>query len=454
MKRLTPMLLALAMLAPLAVWPALHAQETLPVYVGSLSRIEGRRVAHDLTVPGQVTVQFRASADDRIAARLIREAGGGWARKSRFGARYRVGVDAGFTTSDLLARFQTMPDVEFAEPVHRMHAFQARGLFVPNDPQFTRLQWNFNMIHADRMWAIQKGDPSVAVAVIDTGIAYETFGRFVKAPDWGSVVFLRGFNALTGTEHANDDNYHGTHVASTVAEATNNNIGVAGLAFNCALLPVKVLDQNGDGDDFDVADGIDYAVGFREGGTNPVKVINLSLGGDFSRVMSNAIDRAISNGITVVAAAGNDDGGPVSFPASHANVIGVGALDGRKQRASYSNFGPELDVMAPGGDFDRDDTGANGAPDGIPDGIFQQTFAPLGRFDLFALVALNGTSMASPHVAGLAALLYRQGITEPKSIKAAIENTAEDLGPPGRDDQTGHGMIRPDLALAGYGLNR
>jgi serine protease len=182
-------------------------------------------------------------------------------------------------------------------------------------------------------------------------------------------------------------------------------------------------------------------------------------GGGNSSSIANAITRAVGRGVTVVAAAGNDGEGTVSFPASLSNVISVGAIDGRKQRAPYSNFGTALDVVAPGGDIRRDDTGPGQRPDGRPDGILQQTFDPdtaaeTGRYDDFAYFFVVGTSQACPHVAALAALLYRQGITDPSAIQASIQSTAEDLGTPGRDNTFGHGLLRPAVALTGLGLNR
>jgi len=290
------------------------------------------------------------------------------------------------------------------------------------------------------------------VAVIDTGIAYEDFGAFRKAPDWGNTQFVTGLNVLTRTEHANDDNFHGTHVASTIAEATNNTTGVAGLCFQCALMPVKVLNSNGTGSFFNVAEGIDYATNFNQNGRR-VKVINLSLGGDTeSTPVRDAVNRAVAAGIVVVAAAGNENGS-VAFPAALPNVIAVGAVDARKQRASYSNTGAALDVVAPGGDVDRDDDG-----DGFPDGVLQQSFSPSaaqrGIFTQFNYFFVDGTSQATPHVAALAALLIRQGITEPAAVQKAIEQTAEDLGPAGRDNDFGHGLIRPAKALEGLGVNR
>jgi serine protease len=403
--------------------------------------------------PGEVIVQFRDGADDRMAERAIREAGGIHAQRSAFGRRYLVSMDEGLTTAQGLARFRSMPEVDYAELNGAVWASQAAGTFSPNDPFFS-LQWHMRLVNAERTWGIQKGDPSIVVAVLDSGIAYEDFGPFRKAPDWGGTPFVTGFNVFTRDSHANDDNFHGTHVASTIAEATNNSLGVAGLAFNCALMAVKVLDNRGVGAFFGVAEGIDYAVNFNEGGRK-VKVINLSLGGDSTNdTVTRAIDRAVQNGVVVVAAAGNESRSTVSFPARLPNVIAVGAIDGRKQKAPYSNFGPDLDVVAPGGDLQRDDDN-----DGRPDGVLQQTFDPrtaerLGRYDDFSYFFVAGTSQSTPHVAAMAALLIRQGVTDPATVKSIIENTAEDLGSPGRDDTFGHGLIRPSVALTGLGLNQ
>jgi serine protease len=410
--------------------------------------------SHESLVAGELIVQFKATAEERLVARAIQQVGGRWARRSAFGPRFRVALDADVSVSQAVGRLASLPEVDYAEPNGRVRALQAGSRFVPNDRLFD-LQWHMKMINAERTWAIQKGDPSVAVAVIDTGIAYEDFGPFRKAPDFGGTVFLPGFNVLTGSSHANDDNFHGTHVASTIAEATNNSEGVTGLAFGSALMPVKVLDSEGLGSFFDVAEGVDFAVNFTQNGNNPVKVINLSLGGDSpSLTLERAIDRAVERGMVVVAAAGNEGSGSISFPATRPNVIGVGGVDASKRRAPYSNFGPELDIVAPGGDLDRDDD-----DDGRPDGVLQQTFDPdtaffLGRYDDFAYFFVMGTSQATPHVAALAALLIRQGITDPAAVQAAIEQTAEDLGSPGRDNNFGHGLIRPSVALKGIGLNQ
>ncbi len=393
---------------------------------------------------GEVIVGFHRDADTSLVSRAIRDAGGVAARHSRVTDHYLVELERDADVSDAVARLRGMPEVDFAEPNGVLSASLS-----PNDKYYS-LEWNLDLIHAPRTWDIQTGDPSVVVAVVDSGVAFEDFGPFRKAPDWGATRFVTGYNAYDGSSHANDDNFHGTHVASTVAEATNNGVGAAGIAFNAAIMPVKVLDSNGEGDFFTVAEGITWAA------DHGAKVINLSLGapaGIASEDVRRAIAHAVSLDVVVVAAAGNESG-PVGFPANIPSVIAVGAVDLHKNLAYYSDSGPEISVVAPGGDVTVDDNN-----DGFGDGVLQQTFDPdiaarEHRYDEFHYFFLQGTSMAAPHVSALAALLIRQGITDAASVRAAIENTAEDLGPTGKDSTYGHGLIRPDVALSGYGINQ
>jgi serine protease len=450
--------------AVLAVLAALAAAMSLtPVRAREELRVASLSLPPEAALPywpREVIVQFRDGADDTMVERAVRVTGGERARRSSYGRRYLVRLTEGMAVADAIERFRSFPEVEYAEPNGMVRAFQAPGRFMPNDRLYAS-QWHLRLLDAERTWGIQKCDSSVVIAVLDSGVAFEDYGAFRKAPDFDGTTFVTGFNTITRDAHANDDNFHGTHVASVIAESTNNSVGVAGLAFGCGIMPVKVLDRNGLGSFFMVAEGMDYATNFMQGGQRPVKVINLSLGGDStSQTMTQAVGRAVLAGITVVAAAGNESQGTVSFPASLSNVIAVGAVDGRKAKAPYSNFGSALDLVAFGGDNRRDDVGGpDGRSDNRPDGILQQTFNPdtarlFNRFDDFAYFYVVGTSQATPQVSALAGLLYRQGITTPAAIQAAMEQTAEDLGNAGRDDTYGHGLIRPQFALSGLGLGR
>jgi serine protease len=413
------------LLGALAVFEPATARENLPLETAAIPLARGNPQPE--FVPGEMLVRFRDGTGEREAARLLRDAGAREARPARHGNHFRVILAGEADVEATVRRLSLQPEVDYAEPNFVRHKHQGTT-FSPNDRLF-RLQWNLRLIGAPRTWAIQKGKATVGVAVLDTGVAFENFGPFRKAPDWGSQSFLPGYDAVEGDGHPNDDEGHGTHTASTVAEATNNELGVAGLAFDCSIMPIKVLDERGRGSDFDVGEGLDYVTNFRQGGTNPVKVVNLSLGGPGSNDGENGVD----------------------YPAAYESVIAVGATDGGKRRAYYSDYGSALDLMAPGGDESRDDDG-----DGVPDFVFQQTFdvelAQAGIYDDFAIFGFIGTSSSAPHVAALAALLFSQGIGDARAVRAAMEKTAEDLGTPGRDDQFGHGLIRPEKALSGLGL--
>jgi len=445
----------LALLGASTALPPAHGQDV----VRAVHAVRGAATAGAWR-EGQLIVAFRAAAEPRDVERALRSAGGREARRSRSASRFLVTLEPGTSVPGAVERFARMPEVEYAEPNGLVRRTQATT-FKPND-RFYRFQWNLDQMNAERTWGIQKGKSSVAVAVLDGGVAYEDYTDprtrqvFRKAPDWGDTRFLPGYDFVNGDAHPNDDEYHGTHVASTIAEATNNDTGMAGLAFGCAIMPVKVLDAFGDGTFFDVAEGIDYAAEYTEGGERPVKVLNLSLGSEgFSQTVKNAIDRAVSGGVLVVAAAGNSGKSVVEFPANQANVLAVGALDARKEKVSYSNTGADLDFVAPGGNCDRDD-----AANGVGDCVFQQMpdpdFVELGRHDQFCYCGLDGTSMATPHVAAAAALLFSQGFTDPAAVRSALEQTAERLGgapAEGRNDTFGYGLVRPANALPGLGLN-
>ncbi|OGF94896.1 hypothetical protein A2433_00900, partial [Candidatus Giovannonibacteria bacterium RIFOXYC1_FULL_48_8] len=349
----------------------------------------------------------------------------------------RVRLPAGEAVATALERFRGRLDVEYAEPNYIAHT-----LMVPNDPYYS-LQWHLNNpayggINVESAWDTNQGT-GVTVAVIDTGIAYENytdpFGRsYYLAPDLASTCFVSGYDFVSNDTHANDENSHGTHVAGTIAQSTNNAVGVAGVAFRACLMPVRVLDRNGSGTYADVADGIRFAA------DNGAKVINLSLGGPSSATyLEEALAHAYNKGVTIVAAAGNDGSNSVSYPAAYdAYAIAVGATRYDETLSYYSNYGPKLDIVAPGGDTRVDQNG-----DGYFDGVLQQTFNPNTKNrSAFGYWFFQGTSMATPHVAGVAALVLSNGNASlPADVRQALELMADDLGIKGRDDTYGYGLL-------------
>jgi serine protease len=273
----------------------------------------------------------------------------------------------------------------------------------------------------------------VVVAVIDTGIAYEDRGGFVQVPDLAGARFVAGYDFVHDTEHPNDDNGHGTHVAGTIAQRTNNGVGVAGVAFEARLMPLKVLDRSGMGNSADIADAIRWAA------DHGARVLNLSLGGPgYSGVMERAVAYARSKGAVVVCAAGNAGTGQVSYPAAYAGAVAVGAVGPDGQLAPYSSWGEALDLVAPGGNTKL----------GPGNGILQATIDRT-NFRRPLLAEYQGTSMATPHVAGVAALLFAAGAKTPDAVEKALFKGAASEG--AWTPRAGHGRLDAVGALDALG---
>ena len=354
-------------------------------------------------------------------------------RRSTPGRFEIVSVPDGYGADELARAYLQSGLVAYVEP-----NYARRAAWVPDDPLFG-LQWHLDKVNAQNAWDYRQGASSdVTVAVLDTGIAYEDFGPYQIAPDLAGVGFVPGFDFVNGDSHPNDDDGHGTHVCGTIAGATDNGIGVAGLAHGASIMPVKVLDSNGVGTVAQLADGIYYAV------DHGADIINLSVSGEgTSQTEADALAYAYSHGVTVVCAAGNDylTGNDPQFPAAYdAYCIAVGATRYDDARAPYSNTGSYVDIVAPGGDLSVDQNS-----DGHPDGVLQQTFdSGLTSFDY---QWWQGTSMACPHVAAAAALVLSENRNlEPDAVRAVLQDSAVDLGAPGVDDAFGHGIL--DVAAA------
>jgi serine protease len=389
---------------------------------------------------GEIIVKFNDDIEQDVRDTALEQHGCLSLRTCEHGNVHLVKIPEGTEPDDMIRDFAEHEFVEYAEL-----NYQVRVFLVPDDPYF-RYQWNLSNrttggIGMEKAWAIETGDPNVTIAVLDTGVAYEDYGDYKRAPDLAQTRFVPGYDFVNGDEHPNDDNGHGTHVAGTIAQSTNNKLGVAGVAFGCSVMPVKVIDANGLGDYFTITEGIYFAI------DHGARVINLSAGGRGpSMTLEEALKSAYQRGVTIVCSAGNDyqNGNPVVYPAAYDSYcVAVGATRYDNLRAPYSSTGPHLDVVAPGGDMTVDQNA-----DGYPDGIVQQTFSmdPTS----FAYYFLQGTSMAAPHVSGLAGLLISHGVTGPENVRQAIERTARDLGTPGRDEEYGWGLIDPNAALTYY----
>jgi subtilisin family serine protease len=358
-----------------------------------------------------------------------------------YGRWYRAPVLPNETPIQAARRLAATPGIALAELDYVVHLdpterVQLAGPSVPsatpNDP-FYSAQWHFPPVQAPDAWDVSTGS-GVVVAVVDTGISQ-------GGEDLTCQTLVSPFNAITDTAgSAVDNNGHGTHVAGTIAQCTNNGVGVAGIAYGAQLMPVKVLGANGSGYDSDIAQGIEWAR------TNGARVINLSLGSTCyanyptcsSSVLDNAINAATSAGIVVVAASGNENSPYVGTPANNPTVISVGAVRYDLARASYSNYGSGLDIVAPGGD-ELDQNG-----DGYPDGVLQETFGAGGWGYYF----LTGTSMAAPHVTGAVAVLQAAFPSATREqITSALLTTASDRGTPGYDPYYGNGLLQIDSAL-------
>ena len=338
---------------------------------------------------------------------------------------------------------------------------------IPNDPGrgstpggWQAVQWNFlptSGVNAPEAWAHvaaagAPGGSGVTVAVLDTGVAYENRGRFRRSPDFLSSQFVPGYDFVGHSPHPDDHNGHGTHVAGTIAEATNNGYGLTGLAFGAKIMPVRVLNSHGEGDARNIAAGVLWAV--RHG----AKVINLSL--EFSEDVTarqipeliTAIAYAHRKGVFVTGASGNEGHATIAYPARARGVIAVGATTEHGCLADFSNDGRGLDLVAPGGGSDANLTGDGDCHPVGPTGrdVYQVTFTGQNPRKFGLPSGYEGTSMAAPHVAATAALVIASRVLGPNptpdGIAQRLEATARHLGPAGYNPQFGWGLI--DAAAA------
>ncbi|TML99512.1 MAG: peptidase S8 [Actinobacteria bacterium] len=441
------------------------------------SRAKNRSFIQSTMMPRRAALAVLAAAALTAPAAVPKPARAAGAMPGELVVGYRDGHERVLHSADpaaAIARLRARPGVVYAVPNVVAHASQ---LPLPDDPGrgtqpggWQEVQWNFLGtgfgIDAPTAWqhAAAAGHPGAAgvtVAVLDTGVAYKNAGRYRRSPDLDAARFVRGFDFVRHGASALDRNGHGTHVASTIAEATNNGIALTGLAYNARIMPVRVLDSQGEGDAATIARGVRFAA--RRG----AQVINLSLefstdvGASEIPELLDALEYAHRRGALVVAASGNEAHRSVAYPARARHVISVGATTIHGCLSDFSNDGRGLDLVAPGGGADAeipDDPNCKPTEPPGPD-IFQMTFlgTSAGRFGMPS--GYEGTSMAVPHVAATAALIIASRVLgphpTPDQLEARLKQTATDLGPPGYDTRYGAGLINagratdPSIAPAG-----
>lgn len=399
---------------------------------------------------GQIVVDLADGLSPSQVAEIGREHGldlryaSPWSRASGLTVA-RVGEDRMAT---VLADLASDPRVQSAEPDYLYQALDmpavAAGDF-PNDPLYAK-QWHMRQIRAQEAWRWSTGR-GVVVAIIDTGVAYTDYKNFHRVEDLENTRFVPGYDFVNRSNYPCDDHAHGTHVAGTVAQSTHNGKGVVGVAFDSAIMPLKVLSSRGFGSVAAISDAIHWAA------DHGAKVINMSLGGPIaSTTMEQAVKYAHGKGVVVVCAAGNDGKPRVSYPAAYKESLAVSAVGPDEELTWYSNHGSRVDLAAPGGVTRTRDGRAT--PE---DGVLQNTIA-IQNPEKEEYAFFMGTSMASPHVAGAAALVASLGVTRPAAVKALLASTARSKGPDGRARGYGAGILDASRAVwkAGfeYGLGR
>ncbi|MEC0243023.1 S8 family peptidase [Paenibacillus dokdonensis] len=365
----------------------------------------------------EIVVRFRQDPSRQDLNRMISELRAESSRKLGYAYVFHA---SGMDYSQLKSYFMKNWNPQYVEPHYlymtndKVKESTSSLPNVPNDLLFAKYQWNLPAIETNQGWDLSRGSNDVIVGIVDTGVD-------IGHPDLQGQL-LTGYNVINPDSDPLDDVGHGTHVSGIIGALVNNNEGVAGISWYNKMLPVKALDKSGSGTTYSVAEGIIWAA------DNGAKVINMSLGNYAdSQFLHDAVKYAYDRDVVLVAASGNDNTERPGYPAAYSEVLAVAATDSNMKRASYSNYGDYIDVAAPG-----------------------TSIASTYPGNQYA--ALSGTSMASPHVAAMAALIRsRNPDLTNKQVMDIMRSSTVDLGPKGRDKYYGYGQIDIYKALQAAG---
>ncbi len=379
-------------------------------------------------VPDEILVKFKPGYSSASIESLNRRLGTELIERLKRTGICKLRITGGESPEEMIERYRSIPEAEYVGVNRYYYALET----IPNDPFYFPYQWHFPQIKLPYAWDMATGSEEIKVAVIDTGIdlTHPDLEDNILKDESGAVV---GWDYVNNDDDPSDDLGHGTHIAGLIAAVTNNDLGVAGVTWRCKLIPYKVLDDKGVGEGAHVAEAIAEAV------SEEARIINLSLGDvEPDEVIKQELEKAYSKGVLIVAAAGNSGLDQVHYPAAYPSAIAVGATDARGKRTYYSSYGNSLELMAPGGDVSRDDNG-----DKFGDGITSTTPLETGSY---YNATYQGTSMSSPHVAGVAALLFSldPSLTN-EEVRAILRGTTDNIGDP---YECGYGLVNAYKALA------